>query len=174
MGHYRCILADCPTKFEAGTKGRPQHYPRMTDEELARLPVRALAHPEGAWLFYWDTSPRIDRALPIIRRWGFKRSSVFCYWFKLNADGSPFQGMGLTTRKNVEFIHLFKIGAPKIDSRSVTDTIFAPRREHSRKPDEQYAKIESFCSGPRAELFARSRRRGWHSWGNEVEKFKGG
>jgi N6-adenosine-specific RNA methylase IME4 len=146
----------------------------MTDDELKRLPIAQLAHPEGAWLFYWDTSPRIDRTLPIARRWGFKRSSVAWYWVKLNVDGTPFQGMGLTTRKNVELCHLFKIGNPKIDHRDVTDTIFAPRREHSRKPDEQYAKIERFCSGPRIELFARTRRRGWHqALSNEADKFKG-
>jgi N6-adenosine-specific RNA methylase IME4 len=44
-------------------------------------------------------------------------------------------------------------------------------REHSRKPDETYARIEELFDGPYLEIFARSRRDGWASIGNEVEKF---
>jgi tRNA A37 threonylcarbamoyladenosine synthetase subunit TsaC/SUA5/YrdC len=43
------------------------------------------------------------------------------------------------------------------------------KREHSRKPDELYEIIESCSPGPYLELFARTRRDGWLSWGNEVE-----
>jgi len=44
-----------------------------------------------------------------------------------------------------------------------------PRREHSRKPDEIYARIEALVPGPYLELFARQQRPGWDSWGHEVE-----
>lgn len=176
LGHYRAILMDCPTKFNAGTKGRPQHYPRMTDEQLKRLPISALAHPEGAWLFYWDTSPRIDITPKIVSHWGFRRSSVAWYWAKTTKEeeGKPLAfktGLGFTTRKNVEPCHLFRIGMPKRISASVGDLIISPSREHSRKPDVQYDMIQQFCPGPYIELFARQKRPGWTSWGNEVEKF---
>jgi MT-A70 len=47
--------------------------------------------------------------------------------------------------------------------------IAAPRREHSRKPDEVYALIERMYPGlPRIELFARQRWPGWDAWGNEA------
>jgi N6-adenosine-specific RNA methylase IME4 len=45
-----------------------------------------------------------------------------------------------------------------------------PRHEHSRKPDEQYARIEALFPGPHLELFAR--RVGgvnWSAWGNELD-----
>ncbi len=176
IGEYRCILADPATKFNAGTKGRPQHYPRMTDDQLRRLPVGALAHPEGCWLFYWDTSPRIDITPTIAKAWGFKRSSVAWYWFKTShfREGEPLKlpkGMGFTTRKNVEICHLFKIGAPPRLSAAIGDTMLSPRREHSRKPDEQYERIERYCAGPRIELFARKTHPGWDVWGNETRKF---
>src|SRR6185312_14891291 len=58
-GHYRCALVDAPTAFLAGTKGRPQHYTRMSDREIAALPVADLLHPDGAWIFLWVTSPQI-------------------------------------------------------------------------------------------------------------------
>jgi hypothetical protein len=50
----------------------------------------------------------------------------------------------------------------------VPQLILAPRREHSRKPDEAYERIEALVPGPYLELFARAPRKGWHSWGYEV------
>src|ERR1700689_1378397 len=42
------------------------------------------------------------------------------------------------------------------------------KREHSRKPDEQYDIIESCSSGLFVELFARGTRRGWATWGDQA------
>ena len=50
--------------------------------------------------------------------------------------------------------------------------IVSPRREHSRKPDEAYERIEALCEGPYLELFARARRPGWDGWGNQSEGFR--
>jgi len=48
--------------------------------------------------------------------------------------------------------------------------IYSPVREHSRKPDDQYRKIEALYPNMRyLELFARHRRPGWDVFGNEVE-----
>ena len=44
------------------------------------------------------------------------------------------------------------------------------KREHSRKPDEQYAIIEACSPGPYLELFARGTRAGWTSWGNQADE----
>lgn len=65
---------------------------------------------------------------------------------------------------------LFTRGAPKRQSAAVRQLIVSPRREHSRKPDEQYERIEALVGGPfrYAELFARHRRPGWASWGNQL------
>jgi N6-adenosine-specific RNA methylase IME4 len=47
--------------------------------------------------------------------------------------------------------------------------IHAPRREHSRKPDEAYEIIERmYPTLPKIELFARQTRPGWEVWGNQV------
>jgi N6-adenosine-specific RNA methylase IME4 len=53
----------------------------------------------------------------------------------------------------------------------VRELVIAPRREHSRKPDEVAAGTERLVAGPYLELFARETRPGWTSWGNEVTKF---
>ena len=49
--------------------------------------------------------------------------------------------------------------------------IFAPKREHSRKPEEQYDRLERLVAGPYVELFARQSHEGWATWGNERTKF---
>jgi len=43
------------------------------------------------------------------------------------------------------------------------------KREHSRKPDEQYELIEACSPGPRLELFARGERPKWSVWGNQAD-----
>ncbi|MGC2202390.1 MAG: MT-A70 family methyltransferase, partial [Stellaceae bacterium] len=50
----------------------------------------------------------------------------------------------------------------------VRKLIVSPRREHSRKPDEAYERIEALCEGPYLEMFARFQRPGWDFWGVEA------
>jgi hypothetical protein len=100
--HYRCVLVDAPTAFLAGTKGRPQHYPRMSDREIAGLPVADLIHPGGAFVFLWVTSPKLYPTTPsgqllspadIVRPWGARysaRAFVGVKTKKSAANGLPF------------------------------------------------------------------------------------
>lgn len=168
--HFRAIVADPAWIFAAGTKGRPQHYERMTDTQLRRLPVDDLAHPDGCWLFLWTTSPRLHLTFDIVQSWGFKYSARAFLWVKTRGD-KLHTGMGYTTRKNAEDCLLFRRGAPQRVARDVHEIIMSPVREHSRKPDESFARIERFCAGPYLELFSREPRSNWSAWGNEASKF---
>jgi N6-adenosine-specific RNA methylase IME4 len=186
---YRCLLIDPPTRFVAGTKGRPQHYERMTDIDIASLPVADLLHPEGAWIFLWVTSPKLyapprskSQRAPddVVRAWGARYSGRAFVWVKtkakatksiINCENDLHVGMGFTTRKNAEDCLLFRTGMPQRLARDVREVIVSPVRQHSRKPDEAIARIERFCPGPRVELFAREIREGWHAWGDEIGKF---
>lgn len=104
--------------------------------------------------------------------WGFAYSGTAFVWAKLNPSGHGFHmGMGFTTRKNVELCLLGRRGRPKIRNHDVRELITARRREHSRKPDEQYERIERLCDGPYLELFARQQWPGWIALGDEVERF---
>jgi N6-adenosine-specific RNA methylase IME4 len=80
-------------------------------------------------------------------------------------------GQGYTTRKNAEDVLLFRRGKPERISKSVHEIIIAPRRDHSRKPEEFYERAEKYCPGPRLEMFTRFTRPGWSAWGNEATKF---
>jgi N6-adenosine-specific RNA methylase IME4 len=59
-------------------------------------------------------------------------------------------------------------GCKRLD-RGIDQVIYAPVREHSRKPDEMYARIERlFGDIPRIELYAREQRPGWTAWGDQI------
>jgi N6-adenosine-specific RNA methylase IME4 len=55
--------------------------------------------------------------------------------------------------------------------RSQPNIIATRKREHSRKPDEQYELFEGCSWGPRLELFSRGNRKGWTCWGNQADEY---
>ena len=59
-------------------------------------------------------------------------------------------------------------GRAPILYRSQPTWLYAPKQDHSHKPEEVYAVIERCSHGPYLELFARRKRPGWQAWGNEV------
>jgi N6-adenosine-specific RNA methylase IME4 len=173
LGQYGLIYADPATKFSGGTKGRPQHYKRMTRAELLALPVRDLA-AKNCWLFIWTTTPQLLLTIDLIKAWGFKFSANGFVWAKTTKSGGWHMGQGYTTRKNAELCLLAKRGHPARLARDVRELVVAPRREHSRKPDIVRTEIERFAAGPYVELFSRSGAEGWDAWGDELNKFNGG
>jgi len=121
----------------------------------------------------------LEDALWVIRSWGFTYKTCAFDWMKAHVDqidlfrddADPLMGPGYWTRSNTEPCLLATRGRPTRRSKSVRMGIVEPRREHSRKPDCVLSRIEQLVDGPYLELFARSRRKGWASWGNEVDKF---
>ena len=84
--------------------------------------------------------------------------------------GSDGRGVGFYFRNVTEMILFGVRGSLRtLDAgRRQVNMIETRKREHSRKPDEQYAVIESCSPGPYLELFARYPRPGWHVWGTEA------
>ena len=178
MFGYRVILADPAWPFEnysaAGENRNPKrHYPTMSIEQIAELPVGHLADRNCA-LFLWVTDPLLDRGIEVLKHWGFRYVTVAFTWAKRTRTGADWHlGTGYYTRANPETCLLGiagQMGLPK--SRSVRQLIVEPVREHSRKPDRVRSDIEAMFDGPYAELFARSRRPGWDSWGNDTDRFE--
>ena len=172
--HYHVILADPPWTFATYSqkgKGRSAeaHYDCMSIADIKSLPVADWAASDCA-LFLWVTDPTLPQALEVLAAWGFVYKTVAFTWVKTTRDGTPFPiGCGYWTRANPELCLLGTRGRPQRLSRSVRQLVFAPRREHSRKPDEVYELIEKLVAGPYLELFGRAPRAGWDSWGKEAE-----
>jgi len=158
---YRTILADPPWDVQqTGGFGAKRHYPLMSVRQVCQLDVAALAD-ENAHLWLWVTNATIFAGREVIESWGFTYRSVLT-WVK------PVYGLGQYLRTASEHLMLGTCGKSPILFRSQPSWLFAPRQEHSHKPEEQYAVIERCSPGPYLELFARRRQPGWHVWGNEV------
>jgi N6-adenosine-specific RNA methylase IME4 len=174
-GKYRVILADPPwsyTNWKGKDSGAAKaHYPCMSVEEIAALPVGDLAE-ENAALLMWITFPKMTEGahLPIFKAWGFRPVTTAFVWVKSYASGKPYCGLGFYTRSGAEPCILGIRGrSPRRDgATNVRQILEAPRSgRHSAKPSEQYDRIEALFPGPYAEIFARNRRAGWDGWGNE-------
>jgi N6-adenosine-specific RNA methylase IME4 len=173
----RVIVADPPWSFETWSdkgKGRSadRHYRVSTLDDIKALPVRDLAAKDCA-LFLWTTWPNLFAAREVLEAWGFRYRTLGFIWVKQTRSGAGLHtGCGYWTRSNSEPCLLAARGKRQRRSRKVHSVIMSPVREHSRKPDETYNRIERLLAGLRIELWARqSERRGWSYWGDEIERF---
>jgi N6-adenosine-specific RNA methylase IME4 len=174
----RAIHVDPPLAFQtysAKGEGRsPQrHYGCLAVEILAGMAIADCA-ADDAFLFLWVPLRSVLVIEPLMAAWGFDFSGAAFAWAKrTKRDSGWHMGNGYGTRANAEICWLGRRGKPQRKSKGVRQLIVAPVREHSRKPDEVYARIESLTEGPYLDLFARQRRPGWSCWGDEIDKFQG-
>lgn len=178
---YSIILADPPWQYRNQSKTlngvAKNHYSTMTLEELKQLPVQALAEDDAA-LLLWATFPTLTDAMAVMESWGFKYKTAPFVWAKRTKNNKPEFGPGFWTRAGAEVCLLGLRGKAKYKTmasgnRSIRQVIESIRREHSRKPEESYERIELLFKPhlKRIELFSREPRPGWAAWGDEVEKF---
>jgi len=174
---FGTLLADPPWRFVNRTgKVAPEHrrlarYPTLTTAEIAALPVAD--HLDGtAHCYLWVPNALLPDGLAVLAAWGFEYKSNLV-WHKVRKDGgSDGRGVGFYFR-NVTELLLF--GTRGRNARTLAPgrrqvNLFATRkREHSRKPDEQYGIIEACSPGPRLELFGRGTRKGWTTWGDQAD-----
>lgn len=172
---YRTIVADPPWAYPrgfatqsrtvgkwdgpVGTKSLP--YPSMTLSQICALPVHDLAAKDSR-LFLWATNRYLPHSFEVLRAWGFAYRQALV-WHK--SDGN--MGGGVAPN-SAEFLLVGTRGAVKRLGRmpSAVISTSAPKR-HSTKPACFMDYIEQVSPGPRLELFARSNRLGWDTWGNE-------
>jgi len=174
---FATVLADPPWRFVNRTgKVAPEHrrltrYPTLTTGEICALPVaRHLA--DRAHCYLWVPNALLPDGLAVLQAWGFDYKSNIV-WHKVRKDGgSDGRGVGFYFR-NVTEILLFgtrgKNARTLPPGRRQVNMIATRKREHSRKPDEQYDLIEGCSWGPYLELFGRGVRDGWTVWGNQAD-----
>jgi N6-adenosine-specific RNA methylase IME4 len=182
---YRAVIADPPWRFASNSAAKPgrnamRHYDCMSLDDIAALPVKDVV-ADDAVLWLWITGPflAIGAHRPIMRAWGFEPSGMGFVWIKLNPSVSEHafteddlaMGGGFTTRKNAEFVVIGKRGKSVRKDAGVHEIIIEKRREHSRKPEKFYQRVQQYSDGPYLELFARQSRPGSDAWGLESTKF---
>jgi N6-adenosine-specific RNA methylase IME4 len=176
--HFSTVLADPPWRFINRTgKMAPEHrrlsrYDTMTVEDIAALPVANLLKPT-AHLYLWVPNALLPDGIKVLAAWGFEYKSNIV-WHKLRKDGgSDGRGVGFYFR-NVTEILLFGVRGKNARTlapgRTQVNYIGTRKREHSRKPDEQYKLIEDCSPGPYLEMFARGERPKWAVWGNQADE----
>lgn len=174
LGQFSTILADPPWQFQNKTgKVAPEHrrllrYPTMALQDILALPVAQLAAAKSH-LYLWVPNALLQEGLQVMKVWGFTYKSNLV-WYKTRQDGGPDgRGVGFYFR-NVTELMLFGVRGRMrtlAPGRRQVNLIASRKREHSRKPDEIYALVESCSPGPYLEMFARFPRAGWSQWGNE-------
>ncbi|MGE0256891.1 MAG: MT-A70 family methyltransferase [Alphaproteobacteria bacterium] len=188
---YEVILIDPPTRWESFTpfeSAKGPDYPTMSREWLLSLPVQHLAAAD-CLVCLWSTFPQLEFSFELLRAWGFRYVTGGA-WFKRTVNGKIAYGTGKVVMSGAEPFLLAAAGRPRYVKRPVkgvfeTDREFdsglaeafetdlnALRREHSRKPDELYGRLETLMGDvPRVELFAQQRWPGWDAWGNNVDRY---
>lgn len=175
---FQTILADPPWQFANRTgKMAPEHkrlarYGTLTLDQIRALPVRELAQ-EPAHLYLWIPNALLPEGLAVMEAWGFSYKSNLV-WHKVRKDGgSDGRGVGFYFRNVTELV-LFGVRGKNARTlapgRRQVNMMESRKREHSRKPDEQYNVIEACSPGPRLELFGRGLRKGWTVWGNQADE----
>jgi N6-adenosine-specific RNA methylase IME4 len=172
---FGTVLADPPWQFQNRTgKIAPEHkrlkrYATLSVDEIRNLPISEFLDAT-AHLYLWVPNALLPAGLSVMTAWGFTYKSNIV-WRKIRRDGgSDGRGVGFYFR-NVTELLLFGVRGKNArtlrPARKQVNYIESRKREHSRKPDEQYCLIEAASPGPWVELFSRGRRRGWTVWGDE-------
>ncbi len=175
---FATILADPPWQFINRTgKMAPEHrrlsrYSTMTLPQISALPVAEIAAPTSH-LYLWVPNALLPEGIEVMKAWGFSYKSNIV-WHKIRKDGGPDgRGVGFYFR-NVTELLLFGVRGKNARTlkpgRTQVNFMATRKREHSRKPDEQYALIESCSPGPFIELFSRGTRAKWTVWGNQANE----
>ena len=168
-GPFRVQAIDPPWKYESRAEDKTHRarnpYPDMTVDEIKALPVGEKAHPEGCILWLWTTNAFMRQAFECLDAWGFENKTILT-WVKDK------MGTGDWLRGKTEHCLMAIKGKPIITLTNQTTALSGPLREHSRKPDEFYALVDSLCPGNKAEWFARTMREGWTAiMSGELERF---
>lgn len=188
---YPCVSIDLPWHYTTRAPVQnpevcrtPQrHYPTMDLEAIEKIPMRDICAPDSN-IFFWITGPLLAKGIHnrLARAWGARTSSLWLVWIKLwNSfdsdqlfrtpllDNDIAMGTGFTTRQNAEFVMLMRMGNGMPRRRhDIRQVLISNRREHSRKPEEFYRRVEHYSDGPRLDMFAGADRPGWdrYGWGH--------
>jgi len=168
LGRFNIIYCDPPWRYDysfSNSRAIERFYPTMEMDELFALAkdVKTIA-ADNSLIFMWCPPAFARKAIILMRVWGFSYRTCMV-WVK------PSIGAGQWVRQRHELLMLGRRGNwPTPDGSLRPDSVIdAARLGHSEKPKTVYKIIEEMYPGVRRiELFARQKREGWVSWGDQI------
>jgi N6-adenosine-specific RNA methylase IME4 len=169
-GPYRVIVADPPWAYQLRqqdpSKRTVMPYPGMSTPDICAVDIASIAHDDCV-LWLWTTNAHMREAFEVLDAWGFEQKTILTWAKDRMVTGDWLRGQS-------EHCIMAVRGKPTVVLTNQTTLLHGPVREHSRKPDEFYALVESLCPAPRyAYLFSREQRAGWDMHGDELPKAAG-
>ena len=158
------ILADPPWRYDfSETTGRKieNHY---NTESVSGMEGHIPDTKPDCILLLWATAPKLQEAFELMKAWGFKYKTC-AVWDK------EIIGMGYWFRGQHELLLVGVKGkvSPPLEEFRVSSVFREARTEHSKKPECVYEWIEkAFGDKNKLEMYCRTPRLQWQTWGNEV------
>lgn len=174
---YNLILADPPWKQAKGGKksvrpissGTELDYPVCSLEEIKEhlRQATSLVSGESSILFLWTIDKYLFEAQQIAEELGYKLHARMI-WDKVTGIPAAF-----TVRYGHEYLlymYKGKLMPVATEERGKIHTVFREQvKKHSQKPEISFEIINRlYPSAKKLELYARTERDGYDSWGNEL------
>ena len=174
---YGLLLIDPPWRQSKGGKknvrekssGKPLDYQVISLEEIEGIIKSAVDITEpNSVMFLWTIEKYLFEAQHIAEKLGYKLHARMI-WNKVTGIPAAF-----TIRYGHEYLlymYRGKLLPVALSERGKIHSVFTEQvKRHSQKPEIAYRIIERlYPTQHKLELFARDKRTGWKSWGNEVE-----
>ena len=182
--------------------GACHHYGQIKTDDLCTIDMQGVT-ADRCMMFMWATMPLLPDALRVMSASGLQYKTVAFCWVKCNSkrfedaaldilqptllnngrtvrkfmEAITFFGPGFYTGSNIELVLLGTKGQPfrHAEGHKAPQIIYAPRGEHSAKPDEIQRRIAWMYpdATPRLEMFGRRAIDGWTVIGNEAPGCEG-
>jgi len=175
---YEIVLADPPWSY-TGQQDKwgaaSKFYDTLSEQEIGELPIHDILSPR-ALVFLWATCPKLNIAISILDEWNLHYRGVAFVWVKTTLQGKPIGAQGVRPSVVKPLTEMVLVGSNvdkgrplMLSDESIVQTIFAPKQEHSQKPNEVQDRIEKmYPAYDKLELFARRKRPGWDAWGDQI------
>ena len=169
---YKTIYADPPWPEAGGGKikrGADRHYPLMSVEAIKLLGVKLQDYidDDGCHLYLWVTNTYLTDGIDVMAEWGFDYKTTITWVKDRIGLGQYYRGKSEHCLFGVRNNLPYRMRPDGKRAQGVT-AFFAPRTEHSTKPQQMRRMICDVSYGPRVALFARRKVAGWDVWGNQV------
>ncbi|KAI0525044.1 hypothetical protein KFK09_004434 [Dendrobium nobile] len=172
---FNLIVIDPP--WENGSAYQKAVYPTLPNRYFLYLPIKQLAHTEGALVVLWMTNRTKLRAFveqELFPAWGVTDIRTY-YWLKIKPDGSLLSDLDLIHHKPYEYLLLGYVNKEKIEPHFIQNfqdiqIFISIPGAYSRKPPLGKLLVDHLPGSKPSrciELFARELVAEWTSWGNE-------